>query len=156
VLYQSYNQDATSYHEGRSRLNASVITGTVLLMGDDFRKEEARRRASEWLSNTDVMDLARKSVTFVPLEGISGSGASEVFVLKTSEQEAESLYLAVFNFNKEVSAEKNISLKRLGLLDAQTEYRLKDLWAGTVTDGSGDILVSLEAAESKLLKITFD
>jgi alpha-galactosidase len=156
VLYQSYNQDATSYHEGQSRLNASVITGTVLLMGDDFRKEEARRRASEWLSNTDVMELARKGVTFVPLEGISSKGASDVFLLKPSEQEAESFYLAVFNFNKEVSAEKNISLKRLGFLDAQTEYRLKDLWAGTVTEGSGDILVSLEAAESKLLKITFD
>jgi hypothetical protein len=62
----------------------------------------------------------------------------------------------VFNFNKEVSAEKNISLKRLGLLAAQTEYRITDLWAGTATDGSGDIMVSLEAAESKLLKVTFN
>jgi alpha-galactosidase len=156
VLFQSYNQDSSSYHEGRSRLNASVITGTVLLMGDDFRKEEARRRASEWLSNKDVMELARQSVTFVPLEGTSGSGASEVFVLNPSEQEDDSLYLAVFNFDKEGSAEKNISLKRLGLLDSQTEYKLKDLWAGTISEGSGDILVTLEAAESKLLKMTFN
>jgi alpha-galactosidase len=156
VLYKSYNQNATSYHEGRSRLNASVISGTLLLLGDDFRKEEACRRASEWLSNTEVMELARRSQTFVPLEGTSRSGSSDVFVLKSMGNGDECLYLAVFNFNKEGSAEKNISLKRLGLQDVQAAYKLKDLWSGTVTNGSGDIVVSLEAAESKLLKLTLD
>lgn len=40
VLYKSHNQEATGWHEGRSRLTASVIAGTVLLLGDDFRKRK--------------------------------------------------------------------------------------------------------------------
>jgi hypothetical protein len=77
-----------------------------------------------------------------------------VFVLKFTEQGAKCFYLAVFNFDQAASAEKNIALKRLGVSDIQTGYKLQDLWTGKVKDGNGDILVSLEAAESKLLKLS--
>jgi alpha-galactosidase len=156
VLYQSYNQEATSEHEGRTRLNASVISGTVLLMGDDFRKEEARRRASEWLSNTDITDLAQRGQTFVPVQGTSGSEASDVFMLRTTEQGLDCFYIAVFNFDKGASVEKRVLLERLGVRRELSVYRMKDLWTGAITTGKGDIPVLLEPAESKLLKVTFD
>src|SRR5699024_2085658 len=37
VLYKSFNEDSITENEALSRLNASVIAGTVFLGGDDYR-----------------------------------------------------------------------------------------------------------------------
>ncbi|NBD22349.1 alpha-amylase family protein [Paenibacillus glycinis] len=152
VLYKSYNQDATSYHEGRSRLNASVVSGTVLLLGDDFRKEEARERASEWLPNDKVMALARRGQTFVPVEGIPGAGSTDAFVL---ESHGEGMYLAVFNFDPVSPAVKSVPAERLAAGRGSSRYRLEDLWSGAATEGAGTIELPLAAGESALLKLTW-
>jgi alpha-galactosidase len=152
VLYKSFNQDQTTRHEGRSRLTASVIAGTVLLLGDDFRHEEAAWRAKTWLSNREVMDLARLGKTFRPVEGDLGKGAADVFVLRQPEEE-DAVYLAIFNFDPDAAAQKSVQLERAGL-QANLVYQVFDLWEGTVSEAAGQVTVRLEPAESKLLKLS--
>ncbi|OMD50689.1 alpha-galactosidase [Paenibacillus odorifer] len=151
VLYKSHNQEATGWHEGRSRLTASVIAGTVLLLGDDFRKEEAAARAKAWLSNKDIMDVARLGKTFRPIEGDLGKQSCDTFVLESAEENA--FYIAVFNYDVTKSAPKSLSLERAGL-NAQAAYQLLDLWEGVEGEISGKLEVTLEPAESKIFKLT--
>ncbi|MEK3984211.1 alpha-galactosidase [Paenibacillus sp. FSL K6-3166] len=151
VLYKSHNQDATGWHEGRSRLTASVIAGTVLLLGDDFRKEEAATRAKAWLGNKEIMNIARLGKTFRPVEGDLGKQASNAFVLEDAEDNV--FYLAVFNYDAANSAHKSISLERAGL-NSQVAYQLLDLWEGTQGQAAGELAVMLEPAESKIFKLT--
>ncbi|OPA76675.1 alpha-galactosidase [Paenibacillus selenitireducens] len=149
VLYKSYNQDATTRHEGRSRLTGSVIAGTVLLMGDDFREEEAAWRAKAWLTNKDIINVARIGKTFVPVEGNNGSGAADVFVQSDADGD---VYVAVFNYDGSCEVEKNIDLARLGL-DAAAGYRVHDLWDGSESEASGSWNVKLHPAESKIYRL---
>jgi len=151
VLYKSFNQEATGWHEGRSRLTASVIAGTVLLLGDDFRKEEAAERARAWLGNTDILNVARMGKTFRPVESDFGKLSSDVFVLESPEEKG--FFLAVFNFDAAQAAEKSISLKRAGL-NANALYNVQDLWEGSQGETSGELIVSLEPAESKIFRLT--
>ncbi|TYP79189.1 alpha-galactosidase [Paenibacillus methanolicus] len=155
VLYQSFNQDATAHHEGRSRLTASVIAGTVLLLGDDYRNEEARQRAEAWLANEEVLRLARLGRTFVPLEGDADSGAAEIFTLRMFEDDSDSdvLYVAVFNYERDTVPEKAVSFERLGLADKEGGYRVRELWSGEGWTAAGELRLSLEAMEAKLIRI---
>ncbi|MWV47212.1 alpha-galactosidase [Paenibacillus sp. HJL G12] len=152
VLYKSFNQDPTTRHEGRSRLTASVISGTVLLLGDDFRQEEAAWRAKEWLANPDILELARLGQTFVPVEGNRGKHASEAFLL-THPNDPDSVYLAVFNFDADSPAQKSVAMERLGL-DQAAFYQVYDLWEGMESEAGARVTVSLEPAESKILKLS--
>ncbi|KAF9129007.1 hypothetical protein BGX30_014126 [Mortierella sp. GBA39] len=151
VLYKSFNQGATTRHEGRSRLTASVIAGTVLLLGDDFRQEEAASRAKAWLKNGSIMELARKGTTFVPVESAQGGRAADAFMLADPDEEG-TVYLAVFNFDGKQAANKTVPLDRLGLEPLAT-YRVTDLWEGTESKASGEVRISLEPAESTILML---
>ncbi|MGG6310836.1 alpha-galactosidase [Paenibacillus macerans] len=153
VLYKSFNQEPTGRHEGRSRLTASVIAGTLLLLGDDFRKEEAASRAKAWLGNKAVMDVARLGQTFQPLDGGFGDRAADVFVLADPAKErGASMYVAVFNFDPAGAVRKTVSLTRAGL-DKGVRYRVSDLWEGTESEAIGELVVDLEPAEAKIFKV---
>jgi len=156
VLYKSFNQDETGWHEGRSRLTASVIAGTLLLLGDDFRKEGAAERAKAWLGNRAVMDIARLGQTFRPLEGGFGDRAADVFVLEvpaSNPEGGDAWYMAVFNFDGTKGARKTVSLSRAGL-NPKVLYRVDDLWEGTEQETAGELVVDLKPAEAKLFKLT--
>ncbi|GAA0841491.1 alpha-galactosidase [Bifidobacterium pullorum subsp. gallinarum] len=152
VIYKSFNQDSTTRHEGRSRLTASVISGTVLLLGDDFRHEEAAWRAKNWLGNEGIIEIARLGRTFVPVEGNLGKHAADTFVL-THPSEAGTAYIAVFNFDGAEAVQKTISLARCGL-DAHASYKVLDLWEDTVAEANETLVVELAPAESKILKLS--
>ncbi|SFI50929.1 hypothetical protein SAMN02799624_01117 [Paenibacillus sp. UNC496MF] len=155
VLYKSFNQDPTAPHEGRSRLNASVVSGTVLLMGDDFRKPEARERAAAWLPNAEVLAVARLGRAFVPVESHTGSGAADAFMLESEEEDGTRVVLlAVFNFDKSAPATKTIPLGRVVPGGDAAGWQVKELWSGAVSEARGELRVPLEAAESVLLKLT--
>jgi hypothetical protein len=126
-----------------------VIAGTVLLMGDDFREEEAAWRAKAWLTNKDIIIVARIGKTFVPVEGNNGSGAADVFVQSDADG---CVYVAVFNYDGSCEVEKNIDLARLGL-DAAAGYRVHDLWDGSESEASGSWNVKLHPAESKIYRL---
>jgi alpha-galactosidase len=151
VLYKSFNQEMTTRHEGRSRLTASVIAGTVLLLGDDFRNEEAAWRAKAWLQNREVMDLARLGKTFMPVEGNYGDKASDTFVLLHPDDD-QIVYLAVFNFDAVQSVAKSVALERAGV-DPRQRYVVSDLWEGTESEVQDKLTVHLVPAESKIFKL---
>ncbi|KRF43793.1 alpha-galactosidase [Paenibacillus sp. Soil787] len=150
VLYKSFNQEPTMVQEGRSRLNASLIAGTVLLMGDDFRKEEARTRAEDWLTRPELLKIAKTGKSFIPLEGNTDAASADIFFQMADED----CLIAVFNYNKDEVVEKRISMERLGQ-SQNSAYELHDLWEETANQSSGDISVRLEPAESKILKLIF-
>ncbi|QGQ94687.1 alpha-galactosidase [Paenibacillus psychroresistens] len=152
VLYKSYNQRATSWHEGRSRLNASIIAGTVLLLGDDFRIEEAQKRAIHWATNAELLALAQKGDSFILLESKFGGQAANIFFL--NDDLNGYLYLAIFNFSLSESAIIPISLQRLAVQNEQS-YRIYDLWDKTDYPGKGDLVVELKASESKIVRLQF-
>lgn len=97
------------------------------------------------------MDVARLGKTFHPVEGDLGKQASDAFVLEDTED--NTFYLAVFNYDAVNSAHKSISLERAGL-KGQTAYQLIDLWEGTPGEAVGELVVTLEPAESKIFKLT--
>ncbi|RED64965.1 alpha-galactosidase [Cohnella lupini] len=149
VLHKSDNQKETTAHEGRSRLTASVIAGTSLLLGDDYRLEEAAARARSWMTRPEVMDLARKGVTFRPVEGTSGNKAEDIYLLQ-SEDEA---WVAVFNFDPDHAVSKRIELTRLGIQSGK-EVSVREIWDGRemrFDDARKAIEIELQPAESVLL-----
>lgn len=154
VLYRSFNQEPTTRNEGRSRLTASIIAGTMLLLGDNFGNEEAAWRAKQWLGNQEVIALARLGKTFRPAEGHFGDQAADAFVLPVPG-ESGSVYLALFNFDPDNEALKQLQLNRLGL-NGQTRYRVRELWEGTETEAAGSFAVNLEPAESKIFLLKED
>jgi alpha-galactosidase len=150
VLYKSDNQRATSEHEGRSRLNSGVISGTSLLLGDDYRVEEAARRAKAWMTNKEVMALAKRGETFRPVEGVSGTKGEDLFSLSTGEE----IYVAAFNFDNENETVKFASFARIGI-DSSKGIIVRDLWSGQeqrIEAGASEYRIELSASESKLLQ----
>ncbi|REE69737.1 hypothetical protein A8990_13156 [Paenibacillus taihuensis] len=160
VLYKSANQRASSWHEGRSRLTASVISGTSLLLGDDYRLEEAADRARAWMTQPDVLSLARKGITFRPAEGSSGSKAEGIFVLTSADGTdtgtggGES-WVAVFNYNAEQESYKRIMLERLRI-SSSAPLQVTDIWDGAemqLQSGAEFMDVTLSPCEAKLFRI---
>ncbi|MBJ6360141.1 alpha-galactosidase [Paenibacillus sp. GCM10012307] len=149
VLYKSFNHEATTRQEGRSRLTASVISGTVFLLGDDYRVEEAASRACAWLSNESVLEIARLGKTFVPIDSPVQEGSANIFALHVNEN---SVYVAVFNYDAVQSAVRTVDVQQLGL-EIEAHYEVFDLWEQTQQEGQGNLTVNLESAESKLFKI---
>jgi alpha-galactosidase len=149
VLYKSSNQRSTTEAEGRSRLNSAVIAGTSLLLGDDYRMKEAEQRARQWMTNREVMSLARKGVTFRPVEGSSGNKSEDLFTLS----DEKGTWVAVFNFDAERGIEKILSIKRLGI-DSSKGIVVRDLWSGiesSIAGGTDIYRAELAPSESKLL-----
>ncbi|GGG79008.1 alpha-galactosidase [Paenibacillus radicis (ex Gao et al. 2016)] len=149
VLYKSDNQRSISEHEGRSRLNSGVISGTSLLLGDDYRMEEAASRAKAWMTNKEVMALAKRGETFRPAEGRSGTGGEDLYSLAGDG----GTYVAVFNFDVEKGKSKSIDLSRVGI-DWAKALTVRDLWSGesySLQPGAAEHVLALEPAESKLL-----
>ncbi|AUS98594.1 hypothetical protein CDQ84_11225 [Clostridium thermosuccinogenes] len=147
VLYKSLKKPPTTENEAVSRLNASVIAGTVLLLSDDYRMEEARARTEKLLSNSNITRLARKGMSFRPVEGNTGSAASEFFTL----QDGDEFYLAAFNYSDR-EAEKIINLSRIGL-DERVEHVATDLWTGERMTVSKVLNIRLDAAQSRIFSI---
>lgn len=149
VLYQERGQRTVSEAEGRSRLNASVISGTVLLHGDDLTQEAARERAVALLTNAEVNALARAGVPFRPVEGDTGSKAADVFV--RHDRASGRCYVALFNHHPSEARTGALDLARLGL-DPGADYEARDLWAKRVTRvPRGKLPVDLPPADSTIL-----
>lgn len=150
VIYKSYNEEPISETEALSRFNASVIAGTVLLGGDNFTIEEARNRAEKIFTNNEVNNIAKKGLSFIPVEGNSEDQAVDTFFLNdifTGE-----FFVAVFNFDETNTNEKNIKFTRLGL-DEGSEYMVCDLWSKETFIAKDSIHFSLKPAESKIVKV---
>jgi alpha-galactosidase len=143
----------TTEEEARSRLNGSVIAGTVLLDSDPLTDPAAQQRAIRLLTNPEINAVARMGRTFRPVEGNTGSAACDTFVL--ADPQSHDFYVAVFNFNLTVPKPMNLNLTRLGL-DGETTYDVRDLWTHQESTAQGTLHVELAPAQSTIFRLTWD
>jgi alpha-galactosidase len=146
---QSLAGSVQTLDEARTRVDASVITGTVLLDSDDLMEARAQARAKELLTNEAILNVARAGRAFRPVEGDSGEHAANIF---TRTEPDGSMYVAVFNYSESKSTELKLDLARLGLSGEQA-YRATDLWTGTSREISGSIEMPLGPAQSTILHL---
>ena len=135
--------------EARSRVNATVIAGTVLLDSDDLMDPRAQARAKSLLTNTQILNIARAGRSFRPVEGDAGIRSANLFVRNEPDR---SLLLAVFNFNGTASANVSVDLARVGL-ESSTTYPVEDLWEGTTREVKGALVLPLHPGQSTILRI---
>jgi hypothetical protein len=136
--------------EARSRMNASVIAGTVLLDSDDLMDPRAQQRAKELLTNPNILNVAKAGRSFRPVEGDAGAHAAQVF---TRSEPDGSMLVAAFNFSRDTGVRLNIGLSRLGL-DAARDYRMTDLWSGKVRDVKEPVILELGPSESAIVRMS--
>jgi len=146
--WESKPGSVQTLEEARSRVNASVITGTVLLDSDDLLDARAQARAKELLTNAAVLDVARAGRSFRPVEGDSGVLAAKVF---TRTEPDGSMYVAAFNYSESEPAAMKLELARLGL--PAVTYEVTDLWTGGSREVRGVLEVALTPAQSVMLHL---
>jgi hypothetical protein len=150
-LYQFSDPDIMKFaggtaNENQSRLISCAISGTVFLNGDDLASAGGQALALACLTNGGINEVARAGVGFRPVEGNTGTNATDMFV----RQDGSTWYVAVFNYTSS-SVMKSLSLSRLGITG---RYVALDLWNGAISAVSGTTwYVSLGARQAKLFRL---
>lgn len=146
-LYREQNQRVTSDFESRSRWNASIIAGGMLLESDDLTDPDVKVRVKDVISNNRALDLARKAPSFRPAITTNGFKATHVFVWK----DGPATYVAIFNYEAIQPLEFAVNLERLGL-DPKVTYKMTNVWKGETTQHQGNLRLNLDKAESVILR----
>jgi hypothetical protein len=133
--------------DNMTRLLSAVISGTVFLDGDDLTGAAGQALARTYLTNPRVNAVARRGLTFEPVEGNTGTAPASVFVLHDGAQHD----LAVFNFT-DAAATTTVDLGRAGL-DPTRDYQTQDLWTGATQTARGSLAVPLDAHFAKLFSL---
>ena len=123
----------------------------MLLDSSPYQDDQtAQDLAEKVYTNARINAIAAGGKAFRPVEGDSGDQATDVFV-----REAGAYYLAVFNFNRDAGASKQIPLNRLKkALAGGTSVAVTDVWTDTsLGSAAGTLDVSLGPGEAKLLKL---
>jgi hypothetical protein len=150
-LYQYSDPDVMKFsgataNENQSRLISCAISGTVFLNSDDLASATGQNLARACLTNSGINAVGRAGVGFRPVEGNTGTNATDVFV----RQDGSTWYVAVFNYTSS-SVVKSLSLSRLGITGS---YVALDLWSGALSAVSGTTWsVSLGARQAKLFRL---
>jgi alpha-galactosidase len=150
-LYQFSDPDMMKFagvtaNENQSRLISCAISGTVFLNGDDLAVPRGQRLALTYLTNAGICEVARAGAGFRPVEGNTGTNATDVFV----RQDGSAWYVAVFNYTAS-NAIKTLNLTRLGITGS---YVAQDLWSGALAAVSEKTWhVSLGARQAKLFRL---
>jgi alpha-galactosidase len=150
-LYQYNDPDMMKFaggtaNENQSRLINCAIAGTVFLNSDDLASTAGQNLAQTCLTNEAMDEVARAGISFLPVEGNTGTNATDTFV----RQDGSTWYVAVFNYATN-AVNKSLNLARLGI---SATYTAVDLWSGTSTTVSGTTWnISLGARQAKLFRL---
>jgi alpha-galactosidase len=139
--------DGFATEDNMARVISGAISGTVFLNGDDLTTPAGRARAGTYLTNPRINAVARLGRTFRPLEGNTGTGPSDVFVLRTGAAR----YVAVFNFGPSTVA-RSIDLARAGF-DGSITYTVRDLWTNGTSNAQGTLNVQVVSHSARLLSL---
>ncbi|MBQ9309165.1 MAG: hypothetical protein IJ229_14685 [Clostridia bacterium] len=112
--------------EARARYTSSVIAGPMLLLSDDYRREEARERTKKIAGNARVNALAREGLAFRQLKG-------EDHIYAAVSEHAISL--AIFSL-RERPETVTLNLRPHGLPEGDWE----DLWSGETVHATDGVL----------------
>lgn len=122
-VYQPLGEKPVTPAESRSRFTASVITGGIMIAGDDFLKPPAVARVLSIFGNRALLDLARETPAFWPLRNDTGTKAADAFAWR----DGKTGYLALFNFSRS-SVVRQVDVRRA--LPGIRGARLRELWTG--------------------------
>lgn len=133
----------TTGAEARSRYLSGVISGTLMILSDNYDKPEARERSRKLANNEAVNALARIGKPFRPVEL-----RSDTTPFYTLQHEGR-YYAAIFNFSKK---EKTLSFQasRGGLPAAG---RAVSLWDASEITYEENIQVTLPGCDCALFEI---
>ena len=140
----------TDLNSARSRYNASLISGTVMLLSDNYgpygKEEEtdsARNRALAICKNDRLNEVGRIGKPFRP--AYLRSDTANVYYLITEDKR----YVALFNFNNEIS---EVSVRAADIKMPEKGTCL-DLESGKEFRYENTIAVKLEAYASCILEV---
>ena len=129
-LYRSFNYErATDLGEARARYTSAVISGTVMMLSEDFGEkgktktkdqEKARDRAKELCSRSEIQTVAASGISFRPVSS-AGTGASSWYTARIHGRQ----YAVVFHL-KRIPASYTLDLRTEGFSGEQAV----DLWTG--------------------------
>lgn len=93
-----------------SRMLSAIVTGTFIT-GDDFsRSGEWKASAKLLFQNPDLLQVIKDGKAFRPVEGVMGSGASNLFVKASGKYR----YIAIFNYENKIST-STLDFLRMGI-----------------------------------------
>ncbi len=152
VLQQSFvdGRGQTDFNAARSRYNASVISGTIMLLSDNYgpageetQIAEAKRRTIELANNEKLNEIARFHKAFVP--AYLCDGTTNVYFLHHNDRH----FVALFNFDGE---ERRVSVpaEKVGMNNIGTMYNVNN---GEEKEYDNEISVLLGAYDSCILEI---
>ena len=131
-LLRSFGMERDSTEgEARARYTSAVIAGTVMMLSDDYEREEARARAIKFSGNREVNQIAASRVSFRPVESGNAS-ASPAFTAEIGGKRV----LAWFHWGQKKEI-LSLSCHRAGL---PTGITWRDLWSGKTVQEPGDEL----------------
>ncbi|TFF39334.1 alpha-galactosidase [Mucilaginibacter psychrotolerans] len=152
-LYNYIDADHVVFNDekegaNRARLLSALVTGTWI-SGDDLSTTgQWTARIKKYYQNTDLLQLVRDGKAFRPVEGNTGTGASEVFV----KQVGKTFYLAVLNYGKQPKTFA-LSAERLGL-DTKRIASVKEVLQDNVITYDNGISLKLGAEDAALYQFT--
>ena len=132
-------------NEQQSRLISGAVTG-LFLDGDSLSNSASISAAQACLTNAAINAVARAAQTFRPVEGNTGSSATDLLV----KSDGTNWYVAVFNYTSSAT-NKTVDFSRAGI--PAGIYTATDLWSAASSVVSGSLNVSLNAKQSKLFKL---
>jgi alpha-galactosidase len=150
-LYQFNDPDMMQFagatpNENQSRLISGAVSGTLFLNSDDLTSGMGQTLALNCLTNAAINAVARIGRTFHPVEGNTGTSATDELVM----QDGTNWYLAVFNYSS-ATTNKTVDFTRAGI--PLSACGALDLWSGALSAANGTLSVSLAPRQSKLFKL---
>lgn len=140
----------TDYYSAKSRFNASVISGTVMLLsdnygptGDEDRIARTRERTRELANNPKLNEIARFGKAFVP--AYLRSDTTNVYFLHHQGRS----FVALFNFDSE---RRTVSVPA-AVVKARQAGEAENLNNGQRFAYDGEISVTLEGFDSAVLEL---
>ena len=131
VLLRSFGmEEDSSYGEARARYTSAAIAGGVMMLSDDYDREEARSRARLFATNREVNEVARRRPDFRPVCS-ADAWASRAFCAELNGRH----YLAMFSLNKR-GERVEVDCRKYGL----PEGSWRDLWTGRRLSTNGGVL----------------
>ena len=144
VLHKAFTMLRESrLSEARARYTTAAIAGGIMLLSDDYARQDAKDRAVQLTTNRDINHVAASGVAFRPVESAGGSAGHAYTAVIDGEH-----YLAVFNWSgKRQSIDTDCA--RAGI----PEGVYTDLWSGKNVQAKDGILSWMfEETDAVLLK----
>ncbi len=144
-VYQAEGEKPVSMAEGRTRFNASVVGGGMLLQGDNLTNPAARERVKAVFGNRSLLELAKSSPAFRPVSGSGGDKGGDLFIHRSGS----TFYIAAFNFSRTAFKEVSLPLARVGV---KGRWEAVDLWSGRRQIVNGSFSARLGPMESTVYR----